>query len=66
MARPNQRQHTGARRDPTCPARTLGSLHVSADSPPKSVGEGQRTQILLVKVVRQKNGAKPVYMLIGW
>lgn len=28
--------------------------------------KAQRTQVLLVEVIRQKNGTEPVYVLVGW
>jgi hypothetical protein len=39
VARPNQRQHTGARRGPTYPARTLRTLGVSTYTLPNDRGE---------------------------
>ncbi len=31
----------------------------------KNNAKGPRTQVLLVEVIRQKNGAEPVYVLVG-
>jgi hypothetical protein len=64
-ARPNQRQHTRARRGPTYPARTLRTLRVSADSLLRNRRKRRRTQVLLIEVIRQKNGTEPVYVLVG-